>query len=168
MPEIIILMIYKYICLSLTLSSLVGAIGRAGLRREVGMFRPGPRGPMVLRHQMVLWCAGGTEYPRWWHRQVGRQKFCSYFLLDKYAMFSFAVTSGLASVSDEFEIILSLRRTQKFWDTGPFKNFDFLFNPLVPEIIILLIYNYIYLSLALSSLVLLWRTLSPNGLYSIL
>ena len=33
--------------------SLVGAIGRAGLRKEVGLLRPGPRGPKVLRHQMV-------------------------------------------------------------------------------------------------------------------
>ena len=38
---------------SLALSSLVGAIGRAGLRKEVGLLRPGPRGPKVLRHQMV-------------------------------------------------------------------------------------------------------------------
>ena len=47
--------------LSLALSSLVGAIGRAGLRnKEVGLLRPGPRGPKVLRHQMVRWSAGGT------------------------------------------------------------------------------------------------------------
>ena len=39
--------------MSLALSSLVGAIGRAGLRKEVGLLRPGPRGPKVLRHQMV-------------------------------------------------------------------------------------------------------------------
>ena len=65
--------------LSLALSSLVGAIGRACLRKEVGLLRPGPRGPKVLRHQMVRWSAGGTEYPRWWHRQVGRQQFCSVF-----------------------------------------------------------------------------------------
>ena len=29
---------------------------------------------VVLRHQMIQWCAGGTEYPRWWHRQ-----FCWFF-----------------------------------------------------------------------------------------
>ena len=39
--------------LSLALLSVVGAIGRAGLRKEVGLLRPGPRGPKVLRHQMV-------------------------------------------------------------------------------------------------------------------
>ena len=38
---------------SLALLSVVGAIGRAGLRKEVGLLRPGPRGPEVLRHQMV-------------------------------------------------------------------------------------------------------------------
>ena len=48
-------------------------------------------------------------------------------------MFSFAMTSGLASVFDKFKIIITLRRAQKFGDTGPYKNFDFLYNPLVPE-----------------------------------
>ena len=48
-------------------------------------------------------------------------------------MFSFAMTSGLASVFDKFKILITLRRAQKFGDTGPCKNFDFLFNPLKPE-----------------------------------
>ena len=48
--------------------------------------------------------------------------FCWFFKLDKYAMFSFAMTSGLASVSDKFKIIITLRRAQKFGDTGPCKN----------------------------------------------
>ena len=39
-----------------------------------------------------------------------------------YAMFSFAMTSGLASVFDKFKIIITLRRAQKFGDTGPCKN----------------------------------------------
>ena len=51
-----------------------------------------------------------------------------------YAMFSFAMTSGLASDSDKFKIIITLRRAQKFGDTGPYKNFDFLFNPYLPEL----------------------------------
>ena len=107
--------------MSLALSSLVGAIGRAGLRKEVGLLRPGPCGPKVLRHQMVRCRAGGMEYPRW---QVGRQQFCWFFELDKYAMFSFAMTSGLASDSDKFKISITLRRAQKFGDTGPYKNFS--------------------------------------------
>ena len=37
-------------------------------------------------------------------------------------MFSFAMTSGLASDFDEFEIIITLRRVRKFRDTGPYKN----------------------------------------------
>ena len=45
-------------------------------------------------------------------------------------MFSFAMTSGLASDSDMFKIMLTLRRAQKFGDSGPYKNFDFLYNPL--------------------------------------
>ena len=40
-------------------------------------------------------------------------------------MFSFAMTSGLASVFDKFKILITLRRAQKFGDTGPCKNFDF-------------------------------------------
>ena len=55
--------------------------------------------------------------------------FARFFKLDKYAMFSFAMTSGLASDSDKFKIIITLRRAQKFGDTGPYKNFDFLFRP---------------------------------------
>ena len=46
-------------------------------------------------------------------------------------MFSFAMTTGLASDSDKFKIIITLRRAQKFGDTGPYKNFDFLFNRLL-------------------------------------
>ena len=34
-------------------------------------------------------------------------------------MFSFAMTSGLASVFDKFKILITLRRAQKFGDTGP-------------------------------------------------
>ena len=45
--------------------------------------------------------------------------FARFFKLDKYAMFSFAMTSGLASDSDKFKIIITLRRAQKFGDTGP-------------------------------------------------
>ena len=45
-------------------------------------------------------------------------------------MFSFAMTSGLASVFDKFKILITLRRAQKFGDTGPCKNFDSVFNPL--------------------------------------
>ena len=52
---------------------------------------------------------------------------------DIYAMFSFAMTSGLASDSDKFKIIITLRRAQKFEDTGPYKNFIFLNNPLTDK-----------------------------------
>ena len=51
--------------------------------------------------------------------------------LDKYAMFSFAMTSGLASDTDRFKIIIALCRAQKFRDLGPYTNFEFLFNPFV-------------------------------------
>ena len=39
--------------------------------------------------------------------------FARFFKLDKYAMFSFAMTSGLACDSDEFKISITLRRAQK-------------------------------------------------------
>ena len=48
--------------------------------------------------------------------------FARFFKLDKYAVFSFAITSGLASDSDKFKIIITLRRAQKFGDSGPYKN----------------------------------------------
>ena len=46
-------------------------------------------------------------------RKLDDSSFAGFFKLDKYAMFSFAMTSGLASDSDEFEIIITLRRAQK-------------------------------------------------------
>ena len=51
--------------------------------------------------------------------------FARFFKLDKYATLSFAMTSGLASVSDKFKITKTLRRAQKFGDTGPYKKFHF-------------------------------------------
>ena len=60
--------------------------------------------------------------------------FARFFKLDKYAMFSFAMTSGLASDSDKFKIIITLRRAQKFGDSGPYKNFDFSYNPLMTKV----------------------------------
>ena len=38
---------------SLTLLSVVGAVGRAGFKEVVGLPRPGPRGSQVLRNQTV-------------------------------------------------------------------------------------------------------------------
>ena len=58
------------------------------------------------------------------------------FKLDKYAMFSFAMTSGLASDSDKFKIIITLRRAQKNGVTRPYKNFIFLYNPFNPDFLI--------------------------------
>ena len=52
-------------------------------------------------------------------------------------MFSFAMPSGLASDSDKFKIIITLRRAQKFGDSGPYENFDFLYkryNPLMTKV----------------------------------
>ena len=49
-------------------------------------------------------------------------------------MFSFAMTSGLASDSDKFKIIITLRGVQKIGDSGPNKNFDFLYNPLMTKV----------------------------------
>ena len=43
------------------------------------------------------------------------------------------VTPAAVLLVFKFKIIITLRRAQKFGDTGPYKNFDFLYNPLVPE-----------------------------------
>ena len=48
-------------------------------------------------------------------------------------MFSFAMTRGLASDSVKFKIIITLRRAQKFGDTGPYRDFIFLINPLTDK-----------------------------------
>ena len=56
-----------------------------------------------------------------------------FFKLDKYAMFSFVMTCGLASDSDKFKFITTLRQALKFVDTEPYKYFDFLFNPLMHD-----------------------------------
>ena len=62
-------------------------------------------------------------------------QFCHDKRLGKWfaQFFSFAMTSGLASDSDKFKIIITLRRAQKFGDTGFYKNFIFLNNPLTVE-----------------------------------
>ena len=49
-------------------------------------------------------------------------------------MFSFAMTSDLASDSDKLKIIIMLRRAQKFGDSGPYEKFDFLYNPLMTKV----------------------------------
>ena len=90
------------------LLSVVGAIGRAGLRKEVGLLRPGPRGPKVLRHQWYDDVPGGRSTRDGDTGNEDNSSFARFFKLDKYAMFSFAMTSGLASDSDKFKIIITL------------------------------------------------------------
>ena len=51
-------------------------------------------------------------------------------------MFSFAITSGLASDSDKFKIIITLRLAQKNGVTRPYKNFIFVYNPFNPDFLI--------------------------------
>ena len=86
--------------MSLALSSLVGAIGRAGLRKEVGLLRPGPRGPKVaLAPNGTVKCRGhGVPEMVTPASRTTAVLLGFFFKLDKYAMFSFAMTSGLASV----------------------------------------------------------------------
>ena len=120
----------RTLCLSLALSSVAGAIGEqaSGRRWDCSGLGHVARRCFGTVHT-VQWSAGGTEYPRLWHRQWGRQQFCSlnwsFFKVDKYAMFSFGKWfsfGGLASDSDKFKIITTLRRAQKFGDTGPYKH----------------------------------------------
>ena len=110
--------------------------GRAGLRKEVGLLRPGPRGPKVLRHQMVRWSAGGTEYPRWWHQQVGRQQFCWFLNLTNMPCSVLPWQAAWQVILISFKIIITLRRAQKNGVTRPYKNFIFLYNPFNPDFLI--------------------------------
>ena len=88
---------------------------------EVGLFRPGPCGSKLRRHQMVQCWGWSTRDGDTGNAAV----LLGFFKLDKYAMFSFAMTSGLASDSDKFKILITLRRVQKNRDTWPYKNFIF-------------------------------------------
>ena len=94
--------------LSLALLSVVGAIGRAGLRKEVGLLRPGPRGPKVLRTKWYSDVLGARSTRDGDTGNEDNSSFARFFKLDKYAMLSFAMTSGLASDFDKFEIIITL------------------------------------------------------------
>ena len=59
-------------------------------------------------------------YPRMGREErVNHSKNVNSTEFARHAMFSFAMTSGLASDSDKFKIIITLRRAQKFGDTGP-------------------------------------------------
>ena len=72
-----------------------------------------------------------------WDGDTGNEddsSFARFFKLDKYAMFSFAMTGGLASDSNKIKIIITLRWAQKFGDTGPYKNLVFSFNPHLPKV----------------------------------
>ena len=50
-----------------------------------------------------------------------------------YAMFSLVLCHVQFCIK-WLKIIITLRRAQKFGDTGPFKNFDFLFNRLTAAV----------------------------------
>ena len=109
----------------LALTSVVAAIGRAGLREEMGMLGPGPRGPKVLRHQMVQWFAGGMEYPT---PVIKTTAVLLGFLNLTNVMFSFVMTRVLASYSDKFKIIITLRWAQTFLVRNPIKISIFSFT----------------------------------------
>ena len=131
------------LCLSLALLSVVGAIERAGLRKEVGLLRPGPRGPKVLRQKWYNDVPGARSTRDGDTGNEDNSSFARCFKLDKYAMFSFALTSGLASDFDKsyamfsfaltsglasdfdkFKIITTLRRA-KIWRYGTLQKFNF-------------------------------------------
>ena len=91
------------------------------------MLRPGPRGPKVLRHQMVPYSdVPGARSTR--DGDTGNEdnsSFAQFFKLDKYAMFSFAMTCGLASNSDKFKIIINAALGAKIWRYGTLQKFQF-------------------------------------------
>ena len=50
------------------------------------------------------------------------------------AMRTTAILLGFLNLTNKFKIIITLRRAQKFGDSGPYKNFDFLYNPLMTKV----------------------------------
>ena len=48
---------------------IVGDIGRACPRKEMGLLTSEPRNPKVLRHQVVYRDVPGQVNIRWWHQQ---------------------------------------------------------------------------------------------------
>ena len=116
---------------SLALLSVVGAIGesrhqeRGGIAQTWATWPEGasaPNGPMMCRGhgvpEMVTPARRTTSVS------------LVFFKLDKYVMLSFAMTSGLASDSDKFKIIITLRRVQKNWRLGTQYKFRFFYNQL--------------------------------------
>ena len=85
---------------SLALLSVVGAIGRAGLRKEVGLLRPGPRGPKgASAPNGTMMCRGHGESEMVTPAMGTTAVWLGFLNLRN--MFSFAMTSGLASDSDD-------------------------------------------------------------------
>ena len=77
--------------MSLALLSVVGAIGRAGLRKEVGLLRPGPRASWA-RCFRTKWY---NDVPGAWSTRDGdtgnedNSSFAQFFKLDKAVLLGF-------------------------------------------------------------------------------
>ena len=89
---------------SLALLSVVSAIGKTVLRKEVGLFLAWATWPEGASAPNVAVMCRGHGVPE--------------MVIP-------------ASDSHKFKLTITLRRAQKFGNTGPYKIFDFLYNPLV-------------------------------------
>ena len=113
--------------------SVVGAIRRAGLREGGGIAQAWATWPEGASAPNGTMKCRGHGVPEMVTPAMRTTAVLLGFLNLTNIMFSFAMTSGLASDSDKFKIIITLRRAQKFGDTGPYKNFIFLNNPLTDK-----------------------------------
>ena len=118
---------------SVALLSVVGAIGRASLKKEVGLPKPEPRGSKVLQRQVARWWAGGTEYPRWWHRQGGQQQFCSDLWNWQICHVQFCHDKRLGKWFWRNWIYRNAAPGAKIWSYVTIQTFLFLYNPFSPD-----------------------------------
>ena len=78
----------RTLCSSLALLTVVGAIGRAGLRKEVGLLRPGPRGSKVLSTPNGTMMCRGHGVPEMVTTAMRTTAvLLGFFRLDKYVQF---------------------------------------------------------------------------------
>ena len=85
----------------------------------LGFLKRGPEGASAPNGTMMCRGHGVSETEMVTPAMRTTAVLLGFLKLVKYAMFSFAMTSGLASHSNKFKITITLRRAQKFGDTGP-------------------------------------------------
>ena len=98
---------------SLALLSFVGAIGRAGLTKEVGLLRPGCFGTEWYGDVPGAWSTRDGD--------TGNEDNSSFLNLTNMPCLFLPWQVAWQVIL----IIITLRQALQFGDTGPYKNFDF-------------------------------------------